>query len=300
MTDKIMEQMLFNQRKKFNETYADRLTRTETPPDIFEVRDIVYSGVATPWAHNMDVCRPKAQTDNLPVVLNIHGGGGIMGSKEFSRDFCLRLCRKGFVVFNIKYWLLPESTVYIQIEDILKAMKKIRTMLPLYGGDESHIYMSGDSYGAFLAVYAVAMQKSPSLANAFFLNEWCIPILPIHAMGLVSGMFYTTRYDAVGNFLSRPMYRKSRRKNESRAYTNPEHPEVVGNLPPCILITSHADKLRRYTLDFASAMKKNGVPCQVMDFPANKKLVHAFCVFDPSLPETEDVISAIADYLRRF
>ncbi len=78
MTNKIMQRMLFKQQRKFNTIYADRLT----PPDIFEVRDIVYSGLATPWAHNMDVCRPRAQADNLPVVLNIHGVATLRGPKS--------------------------------------------------------------------------------------------------------------------------------------------------------------------------------------------------------------------------
>jgi len=41
-------------------------------------------------------------------------------------------------------------------------------------------------------------------------------------------------------------------------YTNPEHPEIIYNISPCYLITSKADMLERYTLDFAGKRAGGG------------------------------------------
>ena len=36
------------------------------------------------------------------------------------------------------------------------------------------------------------------------------------------------------------------------------------------------------------------------DFPKNKKLTHAFSVFEPFLPESHAVIDMLTEYLRKF
>ena len=81
-------------------------------------------------------------------------------------------------------------------------------------------------------------------------------------------------------------------------YTNPEHPEIAGNLPPCYLVTSHNDFLHRYTLDFAKTLHRYGIPYKLDDYPPNKRLTHAFSVFNPEFPESQEVIQHLAQYLK--
>ena len=61
--------------------------------------------------------------------------------------------------------------------------------------------MTGTSAGASLCVYLAAMLKSPELAKAFQVvpND-----LKIRALGLASGMYYTTKPDSIGIFISIP------------------------------------------------------------------------------------------------
>ena len=80
-----------------------------------------------------------------------------------------------------------------------------------------------------------------------------------NAMGLISGMFYTTRKDSLGRFLAQSIYGKDQRSLVMAKYTNPEHPEIIYNIPPCYLVTSKADMLVRYTLDFAGELGNKGV-----------------------------------------
>ena len=39
---------------------------------------------------------------------------------------------------------------------------------------------------------------------------------------------------------------------------------------------------------------------EIVDFPKNKKLTHAFSVFEPFLPESHAVIDMLTEYLRKF
>lgn len=120
--------------------------------------------------------------------------------------------------------------------------------------------------------------------------------LKIRALGLISGMFYTRRFDEIGIFLPKILYGKNYKRSAFAPFTNPEHPDIVKNLPPCFLITSHDDHLRQYTLDFASALRRNETECELMDFGEDEHLTHAFSVFDPNMKESREVLSRIANF----
>ena len=109
----------------------------------------------------------------------------------------------------------------------------------------------------------------------------------VEAMGLISGMFYTTRNDMLGRFLSHSIYGKDERSKAIAQYTNPEHPEIINNIPPCYLITSKADMLERYTLDFAGELGNKGIKHYLRHMGSDPKLLHAFPVLNASLPESE-------------
>lgn len=129
----------------------------------------------------------------------------------------------------------------------LRAMDTIKDLITQYHGNPLHVYMVADSGGAYIAVYTVAMQSCPALANAAKVTP---STLKINALGLISGMFYTTRFDKIGLFLPKYLYEKGYKKSSFAPYINPEHPDIIKALPPCYLFTSHNDMLRRYTLDF--------------------------------------------------
>ena len=139
------------------------------------------------------------------------------------------------------------------------------------------------------------MKKSKALQEAIGYEP---TRMVFNAMGLISGMFYTTRKDSLGRFLSRSIYGKDQRSLEMAKYTNPEHPEIIYNIPPCFLVTSKADMLERYTLDFAGELGNKGVEHFLRHMGSDSKLIHAFPVLRPDLPESERVINEIIDWFK--
>ena len=284
---------MFQQKRLEFDKITQHLYDTHTfPVDVLEIRNIHYGNDNSP-AHRMDVYRPANIQRTYPVIINVHGGGLVMGNKEFNRFFCAELCRLGYVVFSIEYRLVPEVKVYQQFADVAAAMNYIDDCVLVYGGDPGRVYMVGDSAGAYLITYTVAMQKSNTMATAANVEP---SQLNIRALGLISGMFYTRRFDEIGIFLPTTLYGKNYTRSAFAPFTNPEHPEIVKNLPPCFLITSHDDHLRQYTLDFASALRRNETECELMDLGEDKRLTLAFSVFEPNMKESRDVLSHIANF----
>lgn len=78
--------------------------------------------------HMLDVYFPENSNERLPVIIDIHGGGWMSGSKEINKNFCTNIAVKGFCVFSINYRLAGKHKFNEQIEDILKPLIGLRKM----------------------------------------------------------------------------------------------------------------------------------------------------------------------------
>lgn len=260
-----------------------------------EFRDISYKNRSEKEL-KMDIFQPVVdKPTDLPVIINIHGGGLIDGNKNLSVGFCRQLAKRGYLVFSLEYRLIPAVRVYEQFDDVCAGMDCIGSKLVDFDVDFTRIYLVAESAGAYLATYVAAMKKSKALQEAIGYEP---TRMVFNAMGLISGMFYTTRKDSLGRFLSRSIYGKDQRSLEMAKYTNPEHPEIIYNIPPCFLVTSKADMLERYTLDFAGELGNKGVEHFLRHMGSDSKLIHAFPVLRPDLPESERVINEIIDWFK--
>lgn len=149
----------------------------------------------------MDIFEPMVTPGTeLPVIINIHGGGLIMGKKEFSVGFCRQIAHRGYLVFSLEYRLIPDVRVYEQFDDVCAGMDCVGRELVDFDVDLTRIYLVAESAGAYLATYVAAMKKSVALQKAIGYKP---ARMNFKAMGLISGMFYTTRKDATGRFLAK-------------------------------------------------------------------------------------------------
>lgn len=104
------------ERQEFENTTQRLYDTHHFPDDVIEIRNVRYGTDNLP-EHRMDVYRPADTQRIYPVIINVHGGGLVMGSKEFNRFFCAEMCKLGYVVFSIEYRLIPE----VQVKDMCAA-----------------------------------------------------------------------------------------------------------------------------------------------------------------------------------
>lgn len=283
-----MRKQFYKQRLAFELDAAERDKTQSMPAGVTIEHNVPYMADGIE-AHRMDIYRPDGSENTvLPVIINIHGGGLIIGNKEFNRFFCAKLCAFGYLVFSIEYRLIPDCMVFDQFSDVCNAFNYIQAHLCEYNGDADHIYGVADSGGAYLLTYTAAMNKCHTLAKAAHVKPHNISF---RALGLISGMFYTTRFDKIGMFLPAYLYGKNYKKQSFAKYVNPENPELVTSLPPCYLVTSRYDNLRKYTLDFVEALGRYGIVYELSEYMKGRHLTHAFSVFRPDFKESEETIS---------
>ena len=114
----ILTKQFYRQRKDFEDSCAGRDAGLTFPEGVICSTDIAYADDGIK-AHMLDIYRPEdSQEKILPVIINVHGGGLIIGNKEFNRYFCALLCKKGFLVYSIEYRLIPDCLIYDQLADV--------------------------------------------------------------------------------------------------------------------------------------------------------------------------------------
>lgn len=296
MTDPI-KKIFYKQRMDFEASTKQRDKELPFPKNVAEIKDIYYSDDHLP-AHRLDIFRPAdRKSEVLPVIINIHGGGLLMGSKEFNRFFCARLCKTGYMVYSIEYRLVPDCSFFDQLSDVFMAMDYIKQRIADDYGDTANIYACADSGGACLLTYASAMIHNNKLANAAGIKPASIKL---NAIGFISGMFYTNRFDKIGLFLPKYLYGRHYKKEAFAPYINPECSDITEYLPPVFMVTSRNDNLRRYTTDFAKALKKHNACHKLINFPKKSSLTHAFSVFEPFLPESTKTIRAMITFFKQY
>ena len=294
---KLLKKSFYKQRQDFENSCKER-DKVLSLPDNIEIKTNIKYSNDDCLAHRLDIYRPKDKTNEiLPVIINIHGGGLLLGNKEFNKYFCAEISSLGFMVYSIEYRLVPDCNFFDQLDDVSRAMDYINSRIISDNGDPYHIYGTADSGGACLLLYAVAMQKSKSLEQATNIKA---SIINLKALAFISGMFYTTKFDKIGLFLPSYLYGKKYKKSIFAPYLNPENPEIISSLLPCYLVTSHNDFLQNYTLNFEKALTNYNIPHKLDNYPKNSELTHAFSVFKPFIKESNDTIKSMIDFLTQY
>lgn len=290
MWEGMIRRQTAKQERQLEAWMAKRQQEHPLPGDVTMTPDVPCGA-----GQRMDVFRPKDAEGVLPVLVDLHGGGFLLGKKEVNRLFCADMAKRGFLVFCPEYPLAPEADLFAILRSLTASLDNIAGKLPEYGGDGESFFLCGDSAGAWLCVYLAALQGSPALRETAGVAG---SRLPIRAIGLQSGMFYTTKRDKIGLFLPPSIYGKGWKKHPFRPYMDPEDPEILRALPPCFLTTSAGDFLRGYSRQFAAALKRAGVDHAFRGF-LTKSLPHAFAAMLPEREECRQVNDAMAAWFLR-
>ena len=145
------------------------------PPGASLEKDLVYADRGGRDLHLDLYCPPKKKSKKLPVVVWIHGGGWLKGSKENCRAVCL--VKHGFAVASIEYRLTDEAQWPAQIRDCYDAVRFLRTNSDKYGLNPDKIGAWGSSAGGHLAALLGTRpaEEDPGSAKVQAVCSWFGP-----------------------------------------------------------------------------------------------------------------------------
>ena len=117
-----------------------------------------------------DVYR-TSNTAPRPVVVWLHGGTLLFGSRSWIRPEFLAFCRREeYVVVSLDYRLAPETKLPGIIRDIQDGVRWIREQGPqLFSADPSKIVVAGNSAGGYLAMMTgICVEPRPTALVSYW------------------------------------------------------------------------------------------------------------------------------------
>jgi acetyl esterase/lipase len=152
-------------------------------PDVKRVANITY---AEPFATSkarrnlLDVYHPREAGDKRPVLLQIHGGGWVLGEKEQQGLPLMNyLAARGWVCVAPNYPLSPRATWPEHLIAVKQALAWTRQHIAEYGGDPDFIAATGGSAGghltAMLGLTANDPRYQPGFEDVDTTVQACVP-----------------------------------------------------------------------------------------------------------------------------
>jgi acetyl esterase/lipase len=265
-------------------------------PDVTGVRDIPYAQGAG-RRHCLDVYFPKAGARDAPVLLQVHGGGWVMGHKrQQALPLMLHLAARGWVCVAANYRLSPRATFPDHLVDLKRAIRWIREHVAEYGGDPDFLAVTGGSAGghlsSLLALTANDPEYQPGFEQVDTRVQACVPFYGVYDF---TNRYAHDRFDGMRLYLERVVMKKPRaehrRDYERASPMSRVHPEA----PPFFIVHGTHDSLvpvaeaRDFVRHLREAAK---APVAYVELPTAQ---HAFEVFHSQ--RTRHVVHGVDRFL---
>ena len=118
--------------------------------------------------HVLDVYRPAGPCADAPVLLQIHGGGWVLGNKhEQALPLAYHLAARGWIVVTPNYRLSPTARFPDHLVDCKRALAWVRGNIARYGGDPGFVAVTGGSAGGHLTALMALTANEPRLQPGF-------------------------------------------------------------------------------------------------------------------------------------
>jgi acetyl esterase/lipase len=118
--------------------------------------------------HVLDVYRPAGGCMNAPVLLQIHGGGWMLGNKhEQALPLIYHLAQRGWVVVAPNYRLSPRARFPDHLIDCKRALAWVKKNIAAYGGDPGFVAVTGGSAGGHLTALVALTANDARLQPEF-------------------------------------------------------------------------------------------------------------------------------------
>ena len=252
------------------------------PADV-ATESVTVNGVPAEW-----VSTPDANPQR--VVLYLHGGAYVIGSIKTHRDLAGRISRaSGARVLNCDYRLAPEHPHPAAVDDALAAYRWLidQRRAP------AQLAVAGDSAGGGLTIATLVAIRDAGLplpAAGICLSPW------VDLEGIGESMTTAAHLD--------PMVQKEHLVRMAKLYLGEHDPRSplaaplyadLSGLPPLLIQVGTAETLLDDSTRIAERARKAGV---TVTLDVWDDMIHVFQAFAPILPEGQQAVDQIGEYLR--
>ncbi len=295
-------------RNQIDADLLEKIERTPPPPplplnpfrfkhpDVTITRDVAYVPNGGP-RNRLDVYAPSAGAGNAPVLLQVHGGGWVIGSKkEQALPLMNHMAAQGWVCVAANYRLSPKATFPDHLIDLKRAVAWIRSEIPGYGGDPNFIAVTGGSAGGHLSALLALTANDPEYQPGFeAVNTRIDAAVPFYGVYDFSNHYDLQATSGMNRFIGKYVLKKDPIQNaDAFRRASPMH-RMNPDAPPFFVIHGSHDSLASVeeARHFAQALQQvSKEPVCYAEIPGAQ---HAFEIFHGL--RTSMVVQAVDRFL---
>jgi acetyl esterase len=211
---------------------------------------------------------PAERTGPVPGLMDIHGGGFVVGSVEMEHAVAARLVQQlGIVVVAVEYRLAPEHPFPAGLEDCYATLQWMAGDATSLGIDVERLGVYGQSAGGGLAA-ALALLCRDRGGPALCFQFLGIPELDDRLETPSMVQFVDTPvWHRANAILSWRYYLGEGGDGEVSPYAAPARANDLAGLPPAYISTMEFDPLRDEGILYALRLLQAGVTVELHQYP---------------------------------
>ena len=248
--------------------------------------------------------RRASAGSGLPLVINFHGGGFVIGSLLSADWLCGQVAAgTGAVVVSVAYRLAPEHPAPIPYTDCWGATQWLLGHAERLGADPARAAVMGASAGGNLAALVALGHRDRCRADP--------RTPPLRAQVLIyPATDLTLSSPSVTELADAPMLNRSILDWYGRRYLPQDVDEPIGyddprvsplfaedhrDVAPALLIAAGLDPLRDDAFRYGQALRRAGVPARTVVYP---HAIHGFVSMPRLDPAARSAVAEIVETLR--
>lgn len=198
----------------------------------------------------------SAQTQNAPLLLEVHGGGFVYGSAADDVKMCKKLSSdNGVNVASIDYRLAPEYVYPVATDDCEDALKALIVNAELHF-DRKRIAVLGSSAGANIAAgLSFRVKSSAEIKGQILLYPF------LNALENKRKYVFSSFMRAELKKFNDKYFPDKKRRGEFVASPLKGSAEEIKGLPPALIFTAGIDTLAPDGAQYAELLRGAGVQC---------------------------------------
>jgi acetyl esterase len=213
-----------------------------------------------------------APAGGRPALLDIHGGGFVIGSIEMEHGFAAGVARElGAVVAAVEYRLAPEHPFPAGLDDCYAALSWLHAEAGALGIDPDRIAVGGQSAGGGLTAGTVLAARDRGGPPV------CFQFLGIPELD------HRLETPSMRAFVDTPMWNRPNAVKSWQMYLGPDHDGAAGSdvspyaspaiaadlagLPPTYITTMEYDPLRDEGILYGLRLLEAGVSVELHSYP---------------------------------
>lgn len=200
----------------------------------------------------------------LGWILNIHGGGFMLGGLHTDDERCQELTAQlGVGVLSVDYRLAPEHPYPAALEDCAAALAWLRDSRGAHGAPRAHIAVRGVSAGGGLAA-GLALWERDHARNSLCFQFLGVPVLDDRMdTASMRQLDESAGWDRERAEISWRAYLSS---SDADPYAAPARAPDLAGLPAAYVTAMEFDVLRDEAIEYASRLLRSGVSVELHVF----------------------------------